>query len=130
MQLRKCCNHPYIFPSLPSFLLVTKLTFDLSHSYLLPNAESEPFEVAEHLVAASSKLVLLDKLLAEILPKGEKVLIFSGFTRMLDILEDFMQLRGFKCDFPFLPILVDRSLTWGETQMHDSMDLLLDLVVL
>lgn len=75
MQLRKCCNHPY----------------------LLPNAESEPFEVAEHLVAASSKLVLLDKLLAEILPKGEKVLIFSGFTRMLDILEDFMQLRGFKC---------------------------------
>ncbi|KAL8276276.1 hypothetical protein RQP46_011304 [Phenoliferia psychrophenolica] len=73
MQLRKCCNHPY----------------------LLPNAESEPFEVAEHLVAASSKLVLLDKLLADILPKGEKVLIFSGFTKMLDILEDFMQLRGF-----------------------------------
>lgn len=50
MQLRKCCNHPY----------------------LLPNAESEPFEVAEHLVSASSKLVLLDKLLADILPKGEK----------------------------------------------------------
>ena len=81
MQLRKCCNHPY----------------------LLPNAESEPFEVAEHIVAASSKLVLLDKLLAEILPKGEKVLIFSGFTRMLDILEDFMQLRGFKC--AFFPVL-------------------------
>ncbi|SCV74235.1 BQ2448_6667 [Microbotryum intermedium] len=74
MQLRKCCNHPY----------------------LLPNAEAEPFEVAEHIVAASSKLVLLDKLLADILPKGEKVLIFSGFTRMLDILEDFMQLRAFK----------------------------------
>ena len=81
----------------------------------MPHAESEPFEVAEHLVAASSKLVLLDKLLADILPKGEKgeyqasnisgeeslltpllVLIFSGFTKMLDILEDFMQLRGFK----------------------------------
>ncbi|KAK4051791.1 hypothetical protein OIV83_002495 [Microbotryomycetes sp. JL201] len=74
MQLRKCCNHPY----------------------LLPNAESEPFEVAEHIVAASSKLVLLDKLLADIIPKGEKVLIFSGFTRMLDILEDFMGLRGYK----------------------------------
>ncbi|KAK4058436.1 hypothetical protein OIO90_000595 [Microbotryomycetes sp. JL221] len=74
MQLRKCCNHPY----------------------LLPNAESEPFEVAEHLVAASSKLVLLDKLLADVVPKGEKVLIFSGFTRMLDILEDFMGLRGYK----------------------------------
>ncbi|KAI5479678.1 nucleosome remodeling complex ATPase subunit (Snf2h) [Pseudohyphozyma bogoriensis] len=74
MQLRKVCNHPY----------------------LLPNAEAEPFEVAEHIVAASSKLVLLDKLLADILPRGEKVLIFSGFTRMLDILEDFMSLRGIK----------------------------------
>jgi SWI/SNF-related matrix-associated actin-dependent regulator of chromatin subfamily A member 5 len=76
MQLRKCCNHPY----------------------LLPNAESEPFEVAEHLVTASSKLVLLDKILGDILPKGEKVLIFSGFTRMLDILEDFMHLRGYTCE--------------------------------
>ncbi len=68
--------------------------------YLLPNAESEPFEVAEHIVAASSKLILLDKLLADILPKGEKVLVFSGFTRMLDILEDFANLRGFKCTLP------------------------------
>lgn len=76
---------------------VIVLIIHFQPSYLLPNAESEPFEVAEHLVAASSKLVLLDKLLGDIIPKGEKVLIFSGFTRMLDILEDFMQLRGFKC---------------------------------
>lgn len=41
----------------------------------------------------------LDKLLAEIIPKGEKVLIFSGFTMMLNILEDFMQLRSYKCEF-------------------------------
>ncbi|GAA5946579.1 hypothetical protein JCM3765_000305 [Sporobolomyces pararoseus] len=74
MQLRKVCNHPY----------------------LLPGAESEPFEVAEHIVQASSKLVVLDKLLNSIIPKGEKVLIFSQFTMMLDILEDFMQLRGHK----------------------------------
>jgi len=69
------------------------------HPYLLPNAEAEPFEIAEHIVAASSKLMALDKLLAEIIPKGEKVLIFSGFTMMLNILEDFMQLRSYKCEF-------------------------------
>ncbi|GAA5869471.1 hypothetical protein JCM16303_000482 [Sporobolomyces ruberrimus] len=74
MQLRKVCDHPY----------------------LLPGAESEPFEVAEHIVAASSKLIVLDKLLASIIPKGEKVLIFSGFTMMLDILEDFLHLRDYK----------------------------------
>ncbi|GAA5887357.1 hypothetical protein JCM6882_002504 [Rhodosporidiobolus microsporus] len=73
IQLRKTCCHPY----------------------LLPNSEPEPFEIDESIVAASGKLILLDKLLKENLPKGERVLIFSGFTRMLDILEDYMTLRGF-----------------------------------
>ncbi|GJN87261.1 hypothetical protein Rhopal_000209-T1 [Rhodotorula paludigena] len=52
--------------------------------------------VDEHIVAASSKLIVLDKLLRDVLPKGEKVLIFSGFTKMLDILEDFCSLRSYK----------------------------------
>ncbi|KAL8279227.1 hypothetical protein RQP46_008264 [Phenoliferia psychrophenolica] len=73
MQLRQCCDHPYI----------------------LPDAEQEPFEVAEHIVASSSKLILLDKLLADLVPKKRKVLIFSGFTRMLDLVEDFLTLRGY-----------------------------------
>ncbi|KZT67879.1 hypothetical protein DAEQUDRAFT_766836 [Daedalea quercina L-15889] len=72
MQLRKVCDHPY----------------------LLPNAEPEPYAIGEHLVASSSKLVVLDKLLADILPKGERVLLFTQWTNMLDLLEDFMALRG------------------------------------
>ncbi|KAM0751509.1 hypothetical protein T439DRAFT_379628 [Meredithblackwellia eburnea MCA 4105] len=76
IQLREVCDHPYI----------------------LPDSEQEPFEVAEHIVQASGKLQLLDKMLAhlrETSPKAQ-VLIFSGFTRILDILEDFMTLRGIK----------------------------------
>lgn len=72
MQLRKVCNHPY----------------------LMPNSEPEPFEIAEHLVDASAKLVMLDKILKSELPKGKKVLIFSSFTTMLNILEDFLCLRS------------------------------------
>lgn len=60
----------------------------------MPNSEPEPFGLAEHLVEASTKLTLLDKLLASVLPQGKRVLIFSGFTRMLDILEDFLNLRS------------------------------------
>jgi SWI/SNF-related matrix-associated actin-dependent regulator of chromatin subfamily A member 5 len=45
--------------------------------YLLPDAEPSPFLIGEHIVAGSSKLVAIDKLLADILPKGERVLIFS-----------------------------------------------------
>ncbi|GJE91583.1 hypothetical protein PsYK624_077330 [Phanerochaete sordida] len=74
MQLRKVCDHPY----------------------LLPDAEPTPYELGEHVVASSSKLVFLDKLFADILPKGERVLVFSQFATMLDLLEDFLVLRGIK----------------------------------
>ncbi|KAJ3066834.1 hypothetical protein HDU99_003720, partial [Rhizoclosmatium hyalinum] len=71
LQLRKVCNHPYI----------------------LPNSEPEPYENGEHLVQASSKLIFLDKFLPQLFANGHRVLIFSQFTRMLDILEDFMRFR-------------------------------------
>ncbi|KAL8738170.1 MAG: hypothetical protein Q9181_001028 [Wetmoreana brouardii] len=73
MQLRKCCNHPY----------------------LLPHAEPNPYCLGEHVVHASGKLIVLDKLLQELVVKQKKkILIFSGFTRMIDCCEDFLNLRG------------------------------------
>ncbi|KAL0953043.1 hypothetical protein HGRIS_007245 [Hohenbuehelia grisea] len=72
IQLRQVCNHPYI----------------------LPDAEPLPITQGEHLVAASSKFSAIDKLLADILPTGERVIIFSQYTGMLDLLEDFMNLRS------------------------------------
>ncbi|KAJ3209128.1 hypothetical protein HDU82_001372 [Entophlyctis luteolus] len=72
IQLRKICNHPYI----------------------LPNAEPEPFTTGEHLIDASSKLMFLDKLLPQLFESNHRVLLFSQFTRMLDIVSDYMALRG------------------------------------
>ncbi|KAI0312359.1 P-loop containing nucleoside triphosphate hydrolase protein [Amylostereum chailletii] len=60
------------------------------------SAEPEPYSIGEHIVAASTKLTAVDKLLADIIPRGERVLIFSQWTGMLDLLEDFMHLRGIK----------------------------------
>jgi hypothetical protein len=37
----------------------------------------EPYHLGEHIIASSSKLIAIDKLLADILPTGERVLIFS-----------------------------------------------------
>ncbi|KAG6884032.1 hypothetical protein C0993_001962 [Termitomyces sp. T159_Od127] len=65
-----------------------------SDPYLLRDAEPEPYDIAEHIVSTSSKLVAIDKLLADLLPTGERVLIFSQWTGMLDIIEDFMVLRS------------------------------------
>uniref|UniRef100_A0A0W0G9B7 Helicase C-terminal domain-containing protein n=1 Tax=Moniliophthora roreri TaxID=221103 RepID=A0A0W0G9B7_MONRR len=74
MQLRMICDHPYC----------------------LRDAEPDPYQIGEHVVASSSKLICIDKILADVLPKGEKVLIFSQWYRMLDCLEDMLYLRGIK----------------------------------
>eukprot|EP00628_Pelagophyceae_sp_CCMP2097_P016816 CAMPEP_0206848868 /NCGR_PEP_ID=MMETSP0975-20121206/26230_1 /ASSEMBLY_ACC=CAM_ASM_000399 /TAXON_ID=483370 /ORGANISM="non described non described, Strain CCMP2097" /LENGTH=1097 /DNA_ID=CAMNT_0054391505 /DNA_START=1 /DNA_END=3291 /DNA_ORIENTATION=- len=75
MQLRKCCNHPYLFPSVEDRTLPP---------------------LGEHLVESCAKLVLLDKLLHRLKKNGHRVLIFSQMTSMLDILEDFLVLRQLK----------------------------------
>ena len=56
--------------------------------------EPEPFELGEHLVTASDKLVVVDQLLAYLRPLGHKVLLFSQMTRVLDILQDYLGYRG------------------------------------
>lgn len=66
-----------------------------SHPYLLPNAEPYPPVNGPHVILASSKFILLDKLIEELcITRGQKVLLFSGFTKMLDVCEDLMALKG------------------------------------
>ena len=61
--------------------------------------EPEPFQLGEHLITASNKLVVVDQLLAYLRPLGHKVLLFSQMTRVLDILQDYLGYRGiFTCD--------------------------------
>nr|XP_014595389.2 chromodomain-helicase-DNA-binding protein 1-like isoform X2 [Equus caballus] len=72
-QLRKCVDHPYLFDGV----------------------EPEPFEIGDHLIEASGKLHLLDKLLAFLYSRSHRVLLFSQMTQMLDILQDYMDYRGY-----------------------------------
>ena len=62
------------------------LSVDLSSPYTLQDAEPTPYTIGEHLVASSSKLIVIDKILGDILPKGERVLIFSVCVGSLAIL--------------------------------------------
>jgi SWI/SNF-related matrix-associated actin-dependent regulator of chromatin subfamily A member 5 len=68
----------------------------VNHPYSIEDAAPDPYYLGEHLVLASSKFQLLDKLLKKILDDGEKVLIFSGFTGTLDLIEDLLRLREIK----------------------------------
>jgi SWI/SNF-related matrix-associated actin-dependent regulator of chromatin subfamily A member 5 len=47
---------------------------------MMPHSEPEPYEAGEHLVLASGKFVLLDKLIPKLFEEGHRVLLFSGFT--------------------------------------------------
>lgn len=83
MQLRLCCNSPYMF-----FNPFLKAETDGAETFAM---ETEPDET---IVTTSGKMLLLDSLLPELLHRGHKVLIFSQFTNMLDILSAYLDLRG------------------------------------
>ena len=68
MQLKKCCNHPYLFDGAE---------------------EGPPYTQEMHIVHNAGKMVFLDKLLTRLKKQGSRVLIFSQMSRMLDILEDY-----------------------------------------
>jgi SNF2 family DNA or RNA helicase len=51
-------------------------------------------EETEQLVAASGKLALLDRMTGRLRTGGHRVLIYSQFTRTLDVLEDWVTGRG------------------------------------
>ncbi|EMC92505.1 hypothetical protein BAUCODRAFT_78119 [Baudoinia panamericana UAMH 10762] len=75
MQLRKCCNHPYLFDGAEP---------------------GPPYTTDEHLVDNAAKMVMLDKLLKRMMAQKSRVLIFSQMSRVLDILEDYSVMRGYQ----------------------------------
>lgn len=75
MQLRKVCNHPYLFDGAEA---------------------GPPFTDGPHLWENCGKMALLHKLLPKLKAKGSRVLIFTQMTRVIDIMEDYMRLNDFK----------------------------------
>ncbi|KAL9131276.1 MAG: hypothetical protein Q9217_000764 [Psora testacea] len=75
MQLRKCCNHPYLFEGAEP---------------------GPPYTTDEHLIENAGKMVMLDKILVRMKKQGSRVLIFSQMSRVLDILEDYCVFREHK----------------------------------
>ena len=48
----------------------------------------------QELIAEAGKLKILDELLPKLKEDGHRVLIFSQFTMILDILEEYLTIRG------------------------------------
>uniref|UniRef100_T1JDG0 Uncharacterized protein n=1 Tax=Strigamia maritima TaxID=126957 RepID=T1JDG0_STRMM len=98
MDLKKCCNHPYLFPAASQ------------EAPKLPNGAYE----GGALTKACGKLILLCKMLRQLKDTGHRVLIFSQMTKMLDILEDFLESEGYKYE------RIDGGITGSQRQ--DAID--------
>ena len=80
MELRTCCNHPFLLRGAEDRECADALT------------RRDRVDV---MVAASGKMVLLDKLLPKLKAEGHRVLIFSQFKVLLTLLEELLAVRGY-----------------------------------
>ncbi|CAH8336529.1 unnamed protein product [Eruca vesicaria subsp. sativa] len=76
IQLRKNCNHPDL------------LVGQLDGSYLYPPVED--------IVGQCGKFRLLERLLVRLFAKNHRVLIFSQWTKILDIMDYYFSEKGFE----------------------------------
>ena len=80
VELKKVANHPYLMAQAAEEAPIAPTGF---------------FEV-KAMTKACGKLVLLAKMLRKLKEEGHRVLIFSQMTKMLDLLEDFLEGEGYK----------------------------------
>ena len=77
MQLRKLCNHPFVFEPVEDQMNPGRGTNDL-------------------IWRTAGKFELLDRILPKFKASGHRVLMFFQMTQIMNIMEDFLRLRGLK----------------------------------
>ncbi|EPX73648.1 SNF2 family ATP-dependent chromatin-remodeling factor snf22 [Schizosaccharomyces octosporus yFS286] len=94
MQLKKICNHPFIFEEVERAIDPSGTNYDL-------------------LWRAAGKFELLDRILPKLFKTGHKTLIFFQMTQIMTIMEDYLRYRNWKY------LRLD-----GSTKSEDRSDLL------
>ncbi|EPS40745.1 hypothetical protein H072_5398 [Dactylellina haptotyla CBS 200.50] len=80
MELKKISNHPFLFPS--------------AEEDIMKGLESKADRL-NAMIMCSGKMVLMDRFLTKMKADGHRVLIFSQMVNMLDLLQEYLTLRGF-----------------------------------
>merc|ERR1711936_874150 len=121
MNLRKIANHPLLvrnhFDDKQLHILAKLLKKDESHknaqekfiiedlSYMsdfeihktcLAYRCIEHYSLGNHLICESGKFQMLDDMLPQMNDNGDRILIFTQFVIVLDILEQYLRIRGHK----------------------------------
>ena len=108
MELRKCCNHPFLVQGVEDTEMDavdermektqredgarTGSAFDQQKAR---DKEYQRERMDKSFIPSSGKMVLLDKLLPKLRKEGHKVLIFSQMVRMIDYIEEYCNYREY-----------------------------------
>ena len=82
-ELKKASNHPYLFDGVEDNVLA---------KYGTTSREA----MLRGMIMSSGKMVLLEQLLTRLRKEGHRVLIFSQMVRILDILGDYLSIKGYQ----------------------------------
>ncbi|KAI0656799.1 SNF2 family N-terminal domain-containing protein [Cubamyces menziesii] len=77
MQLRKICQHPFLFESVEDKINPSSV-------------------IDDKLIRSSGKIELLYRILPKFFATGHRVLIFFQMTKVMDIMEDFLKMMNWK----------------------------------
>merc|ERR1719328_890301 len=80
MQLRKLCNHPFMFQH-------------IEESY---TAHTGMRDLGPDIFRSSGKFELLDRVLPKLKASGHRVLMFCQMTQCMTIIEDYFNYKGYK----------------------------------
>lgn len=94
MELRKCCNHPYLVKGAEERILADAAAKQKGDGNPVEMGYSTLF--GQQLVKASGKMVLMEKLLQKLFGGDHKVLIFSQMVRVLDLLEELLRMKHYR----------------------------------
>merc|ERR1719483_775863 len=83
MQLRKLCNHPFMFQHIEEAFA--------RHLGMHTNVVQGP-----DIFRASGKFELLDRIFPKMHRTGHRILLFCQMTQLMTILEDYLSWRGYK----------------------------------
>lgn len=89
IELKKVCNHPFLFENSGYQGSIVDMS-PRSMAAAKKNATQRVRDLVRH----SGKMIFLDKMLDKLKATGHRVLIFSQMVRVLNILEDYLKLKG------------------------------------
>ncbi|KAI9891838.1 MAG: hypothetical protein M1814_002403 [Vezdaea aestivalis] len=81
MELKKASNHPFLITGAEDRILA---------------GSDRREDLLKGLITSSGKMMLLDQLLRKLRKDNHRVLIFSQMVKMLDLLGDYLHLRGYQ----------------------------------